>query len=384
MADRQPENIGEVLFKSFGQGLQSLSGILETDRQNKIQDLQLQMNMQVQQARMESLRVSTAKNQEALNLMNETPEESRTRKIREAEDEAFALAAADEVFASELLQGLTSQPSIAPFSSALGGLQTISEAPGGFEFDVKFPSGSTLDFGEPKAGQFDVNAFLLGQLGAEEFTEFKTKTGDFAKTERFDKNKTLFEAVGSDPERYLELVFGLGEFKEAELDVNEFLLEQLGEKRFTEFKTSTGEFAKPTDRLTLIKELFGEKGLRSELDPDKVSPTEQRSARKEATTKERNTIFAEAAEVYRNLPLGVKQDLEIGEIITFKDLSRVLVDAGVAGKKESLFTLDWLYKDREGLPEAFTQLQALAERYRNVGTANQKSDVDKVLELLGE
>jgi hypothetical protein len=152
MANRQPENIGEVIFKSFGQGLQALSGILETDRQNKLQDLQLQMNMRVQEARLEKLRVSTVLNQEALDLAHETPEETGQRKA------AIALAETRDLLEGALLQR-TGQPTIAPFASAIGGLQQTAEDIG-MDFTVPTPTGAFEFGGAEPLDRFGVAADL--------------------------------------------------------------------------------------------------------------------------------------------------------------------------------------------------------------------------------
>ena len=146
MSDKgKPHNVGQVIFESLGKGLTSLSGILETDRQNKIQDLQLQMNMQVQEARLEKLNLSIDLSKQALLIANETPEQTRERVLREKETETLADIAATEDLFQAVLSQRTGQEGFIPFSSAFGALQQNAEDVG-MDFTIPTPLGD-FDFG---------------------------------------------------------------------------------------------------------------------------------------------------------------------------------------------------------------------------------------------
>jgi hypothetical protein len=327
MADgqtRKPENVGEVLFKSFGQGLQALSGILETDRQNKLQDLQLQMNMRVQEARLEQLRVSTEMQKEALKLKTETPKETRQR---------------TEDLLTERLLLETGMPTIAPFPTALAGLRQTAENLG-MDFDVPTPMG-TFEFGGTQP--FNIADVLPAGFGESTVTT-DLQTG---------KTKITYKPVAQqfDPDALI-----------------------------AHAQDTADRMGKVIDNINFKSD--GSIGSISLGDPTPEKPITPAQV-KEGERQERNRIFAEAAEVYRNLPREVKQDLEMGELVNFKDLSRALVNKGIAGKKEGLIgsRIDLLWPDQEGLPEAFARLQELARQHRNVGTATEISDADLDAEL---
>lgn len=218
MSDKgKAHNVQQVVFESFGKGLQALSGILEQDRQNKLQDLQLQMNMQVQEARLENLRVSTAKNQEALNLMNETPEETGQRKAAEA------IAETQDLLEGALLQR-TGQPSIFPFATAFGGLQQTAEIQG-IDFEVSTPTGD-FEFGEQSITegktQLEVIESLFGEKGLRTALDpSKTGTGRPLSA----KDQIVFDALGGDKKEFTEYLAGIGKYKRGnqELSVDEVL-----------------------------------------------------------------------------------------------------------------------------------------------------------------
>jgi len=232
---------------------------------------------------------------------------------------------------------------------------------------------SPAEFGREKAEeeQAQIQAGLFGStLQGTEFGGILEALGAQPGGENAASTPQLLDIIGTQTGQrpILDIEGFAPQPKKERFDLNTFLIESLGEKRFLEFKTGTGEFSDGKTRLELIEDLFGKEGLIAELDPSKVSPAEERIARTDREKRGKADIFAEAAEVYRNLPLEIKQELEIGELLTPKDLSKALIAAGIAGKKESLFTVDWLYRDKKGLPEAFTKLQNLAKQLRNVGT----------------
>ena len=202
MSDRgKPHNVGQAIFESLGQGLQALSGILETDRQNKLQDLQLQMNMEVQQARLEKLRVSTALSQEALNLASETPEETRERQLFEAQTQTMA----DLQELETTLLELTGQPSIAPFPSAIAGLQQTAQdigmdfSVGDFDFAVTEPSAGIADFsGLLGAGNLEVDDITYnpdGSIKSVSLGRPRQERAGISKEERARSGRALSNSV---------------------------------------------------------------------------------------------------------------------------------------------------------------------------------------------
>ena len=204
MSDKgKPHNVGQAIFESFGKGLQALSGILETDRQNKLQDLQLQMNMQVQEARLESLRVSTAKNQEALNLMNETPEETTARKQQEAQNEALAQLEFQETilggFVGDPMSGILESAEAAGVTPDLAELSQIVEQQSGLVSEFKF---GALTLERPQIDEIGGGLPLSA------------------------KDKIIWEALGKDPVEFANYQAGIGKYARGakeDLSVDEVL-----------------------------------------------------------------------------------------------------------------------------------------------------------------
>jgi len=290
MSDKgTPHNVGQALFQSAGAGLQAFGPLMQQEKENKLRDLQLAMNME----RFEQQKELTATRIELANLQLGTAlEESYKTTEQKAQEKAEAQIVEFETF----LRQFVGDP-----------LSGIAEA-GGVEFNL----GELQQIVPQQSGL--VPQFNFGGLGLQQ------------QEQPFDIGTVFNQATD------------LG------LEPSGVSVTPEGDPRFS--------FARPPQDPTTKPKTDAEK----------------RAALKNVENRERASILEQAAAIYRDIPLEVKQELEIGEIINFKDLSNILIHPKISGKKESRLGFDFLKGDTEGLPVIFQQLQKLAADYKAIGT----------------
>ena len=179
MAERQPENIGEVLFKSLGKGLEftgaNLVPFMQAERQQRMEQLQFLMEQEEHKLRTQKYQLDLSEAQRKEKEAVERAADPTGYAKKQAAIEGAAQAAQLEATMQGLLPQATGQPTEIPFLNPAAALQNT-----GLPFEIS-PSGVSMDFGQPQSSNnVDALDFVIGQRGTAGGMDYLKKTGEFA------------------------------------------------------------------------------------------------------------------------------------------------------------------------------------------------------------